>query len=121
MAELARLREELRHARQHHPLNEGGGGGTSDGMGPWEQSVESRLGQLHGDLRLMMGALVAGFLFLILAFGAGYKMLTDQMDANTDKLSVEIKALSTQMSISSERIAKLEGAADAKPPLISKP
>lgn len=114
------IRSGLGGVRDTAPLPKGDGGGTSDGMGPWEQSVESRLGQLHGDLRLMMGALVAGFLFLILAFGAGYKMLADQMQANTDKLVGKLDILVTQTNSVSERVAKLEGAAEAKAPPITR-
>lgn len=43
------LKEEQR--RVGNRLKSGGGGGTSDGMDPWQQTVETRLGDLRTDLR----------------------------------------------------------------------
>ena len=102
-------------------LHGGGGGGTSDGMGPWEQSIESRLGQLHSDGQQIRAALVGGFLFLLAAFGAGYVALAAKMDQSTDRLAAKIDTVLTQVGGVGERVAKLEGAAEAKPPAASAP
>ena len=34
-----------------HRVETGGGGGHTEGMDPWQQTVETRLGQLHNALR----------------------------------------------------------------------
>ena len=45
----------------------------------WKAGVDRQLDQLHGDVRLLMGALIAGFLILLGAGWAGYAKLADQI------------------------------------------
>jgi len=107
-----------------------GGGGTSDGMGPWETSVETRLGSLGAsvdrlgdrmDLRFdtLIKAYAAGFVFVILAFAGGYFALSEKIDRSTERLAAKIEGVSSQVAQSGERIAKLEGAIESKPPPVS--
>jgi hypothetical protein len=68
------------------PLPPGGVSGTYGGMDPWQQSVESRLGQIHGDiggLRTDLGKRVddlsrtvdSNFKWLLGSYGAGVVLI----------------------------------------------
>lgn len=119
MAELARLREELRAAKQHRSLNEGGGGGTSGGMDAWQQSVETRLGDLSTDIR-DLGKKVDGLIIWIVgAIAAGFLVVLGLINAKADQVSAKLDALTAQAAQVSERVAKVEVATEAKPPLVT--
>lgn len=111
-------------------LKGSGGGGTSDGMGPWETSVETRLASLgasvdrlgdrmDGRFDTLIKAYAAGFVFVILAFAGGYFALSEKIDRSTERLVTKLDGVSAQIAQSGERIAKLEGAVEAKPPPVS--
>ena len=46
-------------------------GGTSGDMEPWQSSVESRLGQLHGDIASLSSKVDSNFRWLLGAYGTG--------------------------------------------------
>lgn len=67
-------------------LRSGGGGGTSDGMGPWEQSVEGRLTALGDKIDSLQR-------WLLVAFAAGFVALGGLILNRTDVLSDKIGSL----------------------------
>lgn len=71
---------------QPGPLNGGGGGGISDDMDVWQQSVETRLADLRNDAREIRNWLVGGFGFLLVAFASGFLFMLVRMDAGFDKV-----------------------------------
>jgi hypothetical protein len=85
-------------------LKRQGGGGTSDGMEPWQTSVEARLGQLHtdiGDVRTQLGGKIDKldakidnrFLWLLGSFGLGFVLLASMMITGFLRLSDAIAAI----------------------------
>lgn len=52
-----------------------GGGGTSDGMDPWQQTVETRLGELRTDVRDLGKKVDGHFMALMAALGTGFLIL----------------------------------------------
>lgn len=67
-------------------LNQGGSDGTYDGMDPWQQSVENRLGQLHTDVRDLgkkvdanLMWMLGGFITVLGALGSGFLWLADKL------------------------------------------
>lgn len=109
LADAQRARDELRNAHgELEKLRGGGGGGTSDGMDHWQQSVETRLGELRGDIRQVLQVSIGGVVLLLCAFATGYLILSARMDAATEKVSSKIDALTAQISQQSERLARLE-------------
>lgn len=78
--QVHRLQAELTDERAKlRSLNFDGGGGTSDGMSAWQQAVETRLGDLHKDVRQVLYALVAAFLLLAAGGIALYAKLDDRL------------------------------------------
>jgi hypothetical protein len=58
------------------PLETKRGGGDSSGMGPsWEQTVETRLGELRTDVRDLTKKVDSHFLWIIGALAAGFLTL----------------------------------------------
>lgn len=106
MIELANLRTRLREA-ETELLRSGGGGGTSDGMDAQIQRLDDKI-----DNR---------FFWLLGIFGAGFVLLATLILSTTDKLAAKIDGVSDQVAQVGQRVAKLEGAAEAKPPPISAP
>lgn len=93
------------------------GGGTSDGMDLWQQSVETRLGQLHADLGEVSKKLDSRFLWLLGAFAAGFLALmsminatANRIDSKFDAIGAKIDGLSSQLSATDQRVARIEGA-----------
>jgi hypothetical protein len=83
------------------PLKDGGGGGTSDGMAGQGTTIEGRLTRLEG-------AAVAAFVFLMATFGGGYVLLSNQMNAGTDRLSAKLDAIAGSVSDLKADVAVLE-------------
>lgn len=68
------------------PLQPGGPGGTSGGMDPWQQTVETRLGQLHTDIRdvgkkvdAQLLWTIGGFFAVLTSLAAGFLWLADKL------------------------------------------
>jgi len=89
---------------EHERLKTGGGGGTSGGMDAWQTSVETRLGQLHGDLSGLSDKLDTQvdrlndkidnrFFWLLGTMGAGFVTLAGMMIAGYLKLADAIAVL----------------------------
>ncbi|WP_304701533.1 hypothetical protein [Phenylobacterium sp.] len=77
-------------------------------MDHWQQSVETRLGELRGDIRQVLQVSIGGVVLLLCAFATGYLILSARMDTATEKVSSKIDALTAQISQQSERLARLE-------------
>lgn len=67
-------------------LRKSGGGGTSDGMDPWQQTVETRLGQLHTDIRDVGKKVdahlfwtIGGFFTVLASLAGGFLWLADKL------------------------------------------
>lgn len=92
---FAQIRERENAVRELE-LKMKGGGGTSGGVtDDWKADVERQLGQLHGDVRLLLAALIAGFLLLA---GGGW---------------VLHQATSAQIQQQAVALARIEGKIDA--------
>jgi hypothetical protein len=72
---------QLREAFDEFPdLKGGSGGGNSGGMSEdWKESVDRQLGQLHGDVRHLLYALIGGFIVLLAGGATAYVKLSDQV------------------------------------------
>lgn len=100
--------QRLAEARGEWPdpvLPKGGGGGTSDGMDANIQRLDDKI-----DNR---------FFWLLGIFGAGFVLLAGLILSTTDKLAAKIDGVSDQVAQVGQRVAKLEGAAEAKPPAVT--
>jgi len=75
------------------PLQNVGGGGTSDGMDPWQQAVETRLGELRTDIRDLASKADSHFLWLLGVFGAGFVILVGGMITAYLRLADAIAAI----------------------------
>lgn len=62
-------------------LKSGGGNGTYDGMDGWQQSVESRLGEVKSDIRDLRSLINIHFLFVLAAIGGSFIALLGVMMA----------------------------------------
>jgi site-specific recombinase len=51
-----------------------------DGMSDWQNSVEKRLDQLHGDTRSLLWAMIGGFVLTWSGLIAGFLLLSDKID-----------------------------------------
>lgn len=109
--EAGRLRLGDRGSRAPGALNTPTGGGTFDGMGPWEVSVDKRLDQLHADhrdlLRFGIGAFVMAFSAIIVSFF----LLSAKIEQSGEKIGDKIDGLTAQVSGTNERVSRLEGQA----------
>lgn len=81
------------------PLNKGGGGSGYDGMTGWPETVERRLGELRGDIRLLLTLFIGGFVLLMSAFGVGYLLLSGQIDGVTK----DVHAVATNVAVLRDR------------------
>lgn len=52
---------------------------TYEGMDPWQSSVESRLGQLHGSVEKLSERMDSNFKWLLGAYGVGFVVLAGMM------------------------------------------
>lgn len=98
------------------PLQGARGDGTFDGMDPWQQSVETRLGELRGDVRQVLYATVGGAAFLLAAFAGGFLMLQGEIRDSTEKVGAKVDALTGQVADTGERAARIEGALERNQP-----
>lgn len=87
--------------RRQRPLKPSGGGGTSDGMTGQGTTIEGRLTRLEG-------AAVAAFVLLMATFGGGYVLLSNQMGANTERLSAKLDAIAGSASELKADVAVLD-------------
>lgn len=97
-------------------LRKSGGGGTSDGMGPWEQSVDKQLGRLHADQRELLRFGIGAFVMAFSAIVVSFFLLSAKIEAGTEKLAGKIDALTAQVGSTSERVSRLEGQVSAPKP-----
>lgn len=78
--------------RRTAELQIGDGGGTYDGMDPWQQTIETRLGELRMDVRglgekidnrffWLLGVFGGGFMAVLVALATGYLRLSDAIAA----------------------------------------
>lgn len=111
MIDQERVRAKAPHwfERNRPPLKDGNGGGTSDGMGSAVDIIEKRVTRLEG-------AAVAAFIFLVVTFGGGYVLLSNQISASTERLADKIETVSKQVSDVDRSVARLEGASESKRP-----
>lgn len=87
-------------------LNGGGGGGTSGGMSDdWKTSVESRLSDLHSDIRNLLYGLIAGFLLLA---GGGWVVYDKLSDAGTSARVDHAKAIGDLQTKNAELTGKID-------------
>lgn len=99
-------------SRSPGALKGASGGGTSDGMDAWQQTVETRLGELRGDIRQLFYSIVGGAGFLLVAFAAGFLVLLARVDEQGERTRAKLDGISQQVSTLSERVARMEGTAD---------
>lgn len=93
--------QDMEHASKYRlGLNAGGGDGTSDGMDPWQQSVETRLGALEGKLdnhlKWLLIAFAGGFIALgglVLNRSDGLSGKMDQVNERIGDLRADLAAL----------------------------
>lgn len=86
-ARLKLIRERL--AARSPDLKSGDGDGTPGGMDPWQQTVETRLGELRADVRTLLYWTIGAFAGVIGAIGAVYL----HMDSKFDTLTALINTL----------------------------
>lgn len=68
-------------------LNHGGGGGTSGGMtDDWKDAVDRKLGELHGDIRDVLKAGIAGMVIAAGLIAGLYFYLNSQVDELDGKI-----------------------------------
>lgn len=107
VSELAKYRTTAPMFTAGNALKGGDDGGTYDGMDPWQQSVETRLGQVNTALWV-----------LISAIGASFVTLVTILLMQTGEIRSDLKGLTSATSAQSERLARVEAkleAADAEP------
>lgn len=90
------------------PLKEGGGGGTSDGMDGWQQTVETRLSDLGGDVRDLRRWFGGGVLLLLSAFAAGFLVLQAELRAHDAQARADATAMDHRLDRNSESLARIE-------------
>lgn len=89
-----RLKSLQSKAETVQELKTGGGSGTSDGMDLWPQSVETRLGQLHSDVRQVLYVTIACAVFLLGAGAFAYNRTDDNVRALDSRVrSVEAQTV----------------------------
>ncbi len=110
--EIADARRDVLAVRDElQRLRSAGGGGTSGGMEIWHQSVETRLSELRHDVRQVLQALIAGMLLLLGAFATGFVILNAKADTSTERTLSKLDAMTTQISVQNERLARIEAQA----------
>jgi cell division protein FtsB len=107
LALVRSLREQNRDlAQENAALKDGGGSGTSGGMSDdWKTSVETRLTDLHNDVRNMLYGLIAGFILL----GTGGWVVYDKLsDASANGRVEQAKAMGDLQTRNAEMTGKIE-------------
>lgn len=100
----------LYDARKEKSLNFGGGSGTSGGMTEdWKASVDTQLGQLHGDVRALLAAIIAAFIILAGGGWVIYSKLSDQSAA----VQVELAKTSTRAESMDKKLDSIDQKLDA--------
>ena len=95
-------------------LNPPGRGRTSDGMDPWQQTVETRLGELRGDVRQVLTATVGSAVFVLGALATGFFFLLGQVGAGNEKVVAKLEAISTQLADVKTDVAVLKVASETR-------
>jgi len=101
---MKRLRERFPEPEPELPLKDGGGGGMLPPMDPWQTSVETRLGQVHGSLERLgdkldsnatslSGKIDSNFRWLLGAYGIGMATVFGALIASYLLLADKIAAL----------------------------
>ena len=90
------------------PLHGGRGGGTSDGMDGWQQSVETRLSDLGGDVRDLRRWFGGGVILLLGAFAAGFLALQAELRAHDAQARSDATAIDQRLDRMSESQARIE-------------
>lgn len=114
--DMQRRLEAIERRDPRRGLETSGGGGDSTGMEPWKPAIERLEDKL--DSR---------FMWLLAAFGAGFILLAtlivNRTDAVSDRLGAKLDGLTQQVSLTNERVAKMEGgqAAASLPPSVPAP
>lgn len=87
----------------------GGGNGTSGGMSDdWKATVESQLFQLHGDVRLLIGAGIAALLVALGAIAGSHMALSNQVSS----AQVDIGKVSAREDALDKRLDSIDGKLD---------
>jgi hypothetical protein len=97
--EMERLKADVRERLRPEAFERGGGGGHTGGMDPWQQSVETRLGQLHTDVGelgakltrdfvITWGGIVTLGLLSVVAAWTLYSKVDDRLDQIYEKTVV---------------------------------
>jgi hypothetical protein len=97
-------------------LKSGDGGGTSDGMGPWEQSVDRRLDQLHSDQRDLLRFGIAAFVLAFTAIIGSFFLLSTKIEDVSQTLSSKMDGVGQQISALKTDLAVLKATDGAQQP-----
>lgn len=97
-ARIAREQAAMKTGSQS--LKDGDGGGTSGGM--------TNSSALDGRITRLEGAAVAAFIFLIVTFGGGYVLLSNQMASGFDRVGGKLDVMSRDIGKTQSDIAVLE-------------
>jgi hypothetical protein len=97
-------------------LKGSGSDGTFGGMDPWQQTVETRLGELRGDVRQVLYATIGGAAFVLAAFAGGFLVLSNKVDAAANRVESRIESLSSEVAETNERVARIEGDLQSRGP-----
>lgn len=106
--EARREREEAFFPDTDPPLKRGNGGGTSDGMDGWQQSVETRLADLGNDVRDLRRWFGGGVILLLGAFAAGFLALQAETRHQSDQTDDKLTAIDQRLDKMAESQARIE-------------
>jgi len=86
-----------------------GGGGTTDGMDPWQQTVETRLSELRGEIREVRHIIYGAAAFILVALGSGFLYLAGKVENSNLMLATKIDGVYQKLADVNERTARIEG------------
>lgn len=102
------------------PLKSGDGGGTYGGMEPWQQTVETRLGDLRGDVKGVSDKIDNRFFWLLGtllgSLGSAFAVLLTILLSQVGEVRTDIKALTATVATQNERLARIETKLDSPRP-----
>lgn len=81
----------------------------------WQQTVETRLGELRGDIRHLVYLMLGAAVLLLVAFATGYILLSGQISSEADAIGAKIDTLIERTGQLGERIARIEGSQNIAP------
>ena len=87
-------------------LKSGGPGGTSDGMDPWQSSVETRLGELSSRVLWLAGGIAISFVTLLTILLTRTDGIIDRL-SNVENATSVISTKIDQFDKRSERIERI--------------